>query len=97
MQSDDLAGWTVLGHTDDGGTVYIRPRVGDAQITIGEALAHLDPPIPRRTLARLLAGLTPVGQARPAHGGPPARTYLFSDVVRAHADWVRRKSQDSSL
>lgn len=90
---DLIPDWEVLGYTDGGGVGWTR----DAPITIGEALDHLDPPIPRRTLARLLTRLEPVGLARIDHGGPAARTYRYSEVVRAHAEWARRKSQDSFL
>lgn len=87
----DLTDWVYLGATTD------VPWTRDAPITIGEALDHLDPPIPRRTLARLLSRLESVGTAHIEHGGPPARTYRYSDVVRAHADWARRKSQGAFL
>lgn len=69
--------------------------VNDPLVTIGTALAELDPPIPRRSLARLLAGLEPVGLEPLAKGGPPAKVYRWSEVARAHSDWVRRKSQAS--
>lgn len=93
--------WSELGTTTDGGTIYVKLAdpdwTHDGAVTIGQALDHLDPPIPRRTLARILAKLTPVGRAALEHGGPAARTYRYSDVLRAHADWARRKSQDSFL
>lgn len=76
----------------------IRPaRVPhDPTLTIGEALEYLRPKIPRRTLARILAGLTPAGSKPVKHGGPPAKTYLLTEVARVHADWARRKSQECS-
>lgn len=77
-------------------SVYVIPDPGfDQEVTIGQALAYLDPPIPRRTLARLLSQLEPVGTAVIKHGGPPAKTYKLSDVAHAHADWSKRKSQVS--
>lgn len=65
----------------------------DPLVTIGTALLALDPPIPRRTLARLLARLESAGVVAIEHGGPPAKTYRWSDVARAHAAWVTRKSK----
>lgn len=70
--------------------------VTEQYVTIGTALAALDPPIPRRTLARMLAKLEPAGLVLPERGGIPAKTYRWSEVARAHADWVRRKSQEPS-
>jgi hypothetical protein len=59
--------------------------------TIGDALAFLDPPIPRRTLARLLKQLPPIGLVPSRRGGPLVHTYRPEDVMRVHAHWVRRK------
>lgn len=81
------------GRADDDRWIVVGTT--DGAVTIGEALAHLDPPIPRRTLARLLARLAPVGTVPIQHGGPPAKTYRYSEVARAHAAWARRKSQGS--
>ena len=67
----------------------------DPEVTIGTALKSLDPTIPRRTLGRILAGLQPVGVEPLKQGGPPCRTYRWSDVVRAHANWAQRNCQDS--
>lgn len=65
-------------------------------VTIGTALKVLDPPMPRRSLARMLSKLESVGVVCPPKGGTLARTYRWSDVARAHAEWVRRKSQGLS-
>ena len=70
-------------------------ELDDPLVTIGTALTELDPPIPRRSLARLLAGLEPAGLVPVEHGGPAAKAYRWSEVLRAHADWCGRKSQAS--
>lgn len=68
----------------------------DPLVTIGTALRSLDPPIPRRTLARILTQLEPAGLEQPLKGGTLAKTYRWSDVARAHAAWMKRKSQAPS-
>jgi hypothetical protein len=65
----------------------------DEQVwTIGEALQFFDPQIPRRTLARLLAGLPTVGEKTLPNGGPPVAVYRCADVMKVHAQWWRRKA-----
>lgn len=74
------------------GTLTAEPRViNDPAITIGEAQRLLDPPMPRRSLARMLAGLKSVGTVPVEHGGPAAKTYLWSEISKAHVRWVERK------
>jgi hypothetical protein len=58
---------------------------GEVLWTIGDALAFLDPTPNRRTLARWLATLTPVGARPLKHGGPAARLYRASEVMLHHA------------
>jgi hypothetical protein len=63
-------------------------RVG---LTVTEACRLLDPPIPRRTLERLVANLAPIGVRRTS--GRPASVYAANDLYRAHAEWVVGKSK----
>lgn len=58
-------------------------------LTIAEAARALDPPIPRRTLAELLAAVRPVGRRYGRRGRRPS-IYPVDEIMRVHADWVRR-------
>lgn len=62
-----------------------------AGLTIAEACAVLDPPIPRRTLERLAVRLAPVGVRRT--DGRPAAVYNLTDLYRLHAAWCVGKSK----
>lgn len=55
--------------------------------SIGDALDFLKPPIPRRTLARRLARIEPVGLRASPQGGPDVRVYRATDVIKIHANW----------
>lgn len=90
LTTDHTQVWTTLGITDGGAFV-----ITETLVTIGEAMLMLDPPMPRRSLARTLSKLTPAGTRLPKQGGPPAKTYRLSDIRRAHADWVNRKPPGS--
>lgn len=57
--------------------------------TIDEAVEQLDPPIPRRTLARLMADVRPLRHRWTARGRRPA-VYPVEALMTAHADWVNR-------
>lgn len=57
--------------------------------TVGDALQFLDPTPPRRTVARWLAGLQPIGVRALKQGGKPARTYLADEIMKRHARWAR--------
>jgi hypothetical protein len=57
--------------------------------TIGEAVRHLDPPIPRRTLAALLADVPPSGRVYGRRGRRPA-VYPVAEIMDLHRDWVDR-------
>ena len=64
--------------------------------TLTEAAETLDPPMPRRELARRLKGVAPVG-ATYARRGRRASTYPVSAIMRAHAEWVREKGVTGRL
>lgn len=58
-------------------------------MTVSEALAFLDPPIPRRTLERRLAHHTPLDTLRKPPGrGRPAHAYLVDVIMKEHAAWM---------
>jgi hypothetical protein len=59
-------------------------------ITLSDAAQALDPPMPRRELARRMKGVPPVG-ARYGPRGRRAALYPIAEVMRAHAGWVREK------
>jgi len=60
-------------------------------LTVREALAILDPPIPRRTLERRLADhCTPLPERRhPPGRGRPAAAYLVEDIYTEHTAWAK--------
>lgn len=60
--------------------------------SIGEALAFLSPPIPRRTLSRKLAGIEVAGSRPGEHGGPTVRLYRVGDVMQLHAAWCAKRA-----
>jgi hypothetical protein len=95
----DRSDWTVYGITDDRGEPPLDPASRavartpqPVDWTIGEALWFLHPRPPRRTVARWLKGLDPIGKRELPQGGPPARTYPAAEIMLRHATWVRRKS-----
>lgn len=59
---------------------------GEPLWTIGEALGFLKPQPNRRTLARWLLALEPVGTRPLPQGGPPAKLYRATEIMRLHAD-----------
>lgn len=58
--------------------------------TVHDALGWLKPPPPRRTLARWLSKIEPLGIRKLPQGGPPARTYPPTPIMKEHARWVLR-------
>lgn len=62
--------------------------------TIGDALRFLKPTPRRRTLSRWLTELTPVGERALPQGGPPAKTYLATEVMQRHARWCPESDED---
>lgn len=56
-------------------------------LTLTEAAGALDPPMPRRELARRLADVAPLGSVY-GRRGRRARTYPAEAIMRAHADWM---------
>ncbi len=65
--------------------------------TVAEALQHLDPPIPPRTLQRRVRKLHPVGVRLPTErGGRPARTYNLTDIQRVHTEWAQGQTRKRS-
>lgn len=57
-------------------------------LTLSEAAEALDPPIPRRELARRLKEIPPLGSVY-GRRGRRAATYPAAAIMRAHAEWVR--------
>lgn len=60
-------------------------------MTITDAAQAMDPPIPRRELARRLKGVTTVGTEY-GRRGRRAALYPIDAIMRAHAEWVRSRS-----
>ncbi len=58
--------------------------------TIDEAVAALDPPIPRRTLAEAMRGVEPLRRRWGGRGRRPA-VYPVAALMQAHADWLDRQ------
>lgn len=61
-------------------------------MTLTEAAAALDPPIPRRELARRLRGVATVGSLY-GRRGRRAALYPVDAIMRAHAEWVLSRRQ----
>jgi len=59
-------------------------------MTISDAVAALHPPMPRRELARRLKNVASAG-AQYGRRGRRAATYPVSEIMRAHAAWVRER------
>lgn len=59
--------------------------------TLTEAVEHLDPPMPRRELARALRGITSSGMVY-GRLGRRARAYPITEIMRAHARWVAERA-----
>lgn len=57
-------------------------------MTLTEAAEALDPPIPRRELARRLKDVASIGSVY-GRRGRRAALYPIAAIMRAHADWVR--------
>lgn len=62
----------------------------EGSLTVAQAVATLAPSIPRRELARRLKGIPPDGYYYGPRGRP-AKTYLLTDIFRAHAEWVAHR------
>lgn len=62
-----------------------------SSLTLAEAASVLDPPMPRRELARALREVSPCGAVY-GKRGRRARTYRLADIFRAHAAWVHNRS-----
>lgn len=60
--------------------------------TITEAVGQLDPPIPRRELARRLKDVQPTGRVY-GRKGRRAAAYPIAAVFLAHAEWVRERAR----
>lgn len=81
-------------HREHSSHVYPAPKIprtrnrADSHWTIGDALRFLDPKPPRRTLARWLTKIEPVGERKLKQGGPAARTYPAREIMQRHARWV---------
>jgi hypothetical protein len=61
-------------------------------MTLQDAAAAMDPPIPRRELARRLKHVAAVG-AQYGRRGRRAALYPVTEIMRAHAEWVRERSR----
>lgn len=59
-------------------------------LTLAEAVQALHPPMPRRELARRLKEVSPCGSVY-GRRGRRARTYPATEIMRAHAQWVRER------
>ena len=59
-----------------------------AGMTLSDAAAAMNPPIPRRELARRLKNVATVGTEY-GRRGRRAALYPVDAIMRAHADWVR--------
>lgn len=64
--------------------------------TIAEAVGQLDPPIPRRELARRLAGVRACGKRYGRKGRKP-KVYPIAAIFQAHAEWVRGQRERSDV
>jgi hypothetical protein len=62
-------------------------------LTLTEAASVLDPPMPRRELARRMRGVCPVGSTY-GRRGRRAAAYPVAEIMRAHAAWVGRTAAD---
>lgn len=60
-------------------------------MTISDAAAAMRPPMPRRELARRLREVAPVG-TQWGRRGARAKLYPVTEIMRAHAEWVRSRS-----
>ena len=60
-------------------------------MTLADAAAAMQPPIPRRELARRLREVAPVGSVY-GRRGRRAALYPLAEILRAHAEWVRSRS-----
>jgi hypothetical protein len=60
-------------------------------MTLSDAAQVMDPPIPRRELARRLKDVATVGTQYGGRGRR-GRLYPIDAIMRAHAAWVRERS-----
>lgn len=60
-------------------------------MTLREASEAMDPPIPRRELARRLRDVPPVSRVYGRRGRRPAE-FPLDAIMRAHAGWVRDRT-----
>jgi hypothetical protein len=66
--------------------------VAEPRWTITEALDHLEPPIGRRDLARVLEPHRHLAQMKRAgRPGRPALAYPVRVILEVHRDWVDRQ------
>lgn len=75
-------------------TYSCRPSASGDRVlglTLTEAASVLDPPMPRRELARRLKSISSCGAVY-GRRGRRARTYPVAEIMRAHAAWVRSRS-----
>lgn len=61
-------------------------------MTITDGAAAMVPPMPRRELARRLAGVRPVGK-RYGTRGRRAAAYPVGEILKAHAAWLREREK----
>jgi hypothetical protein len=60
-------------------------------MTLREGAAAMTPPMPRRELARRLAGVDPVGTVAGRLGRRP-KLYPVTAIMQAHAAWVKEQA-----
>jgi hypothetical protein len=61
-------------------------------LTLTEAAEVLDPPMPRRELARRLKQVPPAGSVY-GKRGRRAALYPAREIMRVHAEWVRERQK----
>ena len=59
-------------------------------MTITDGARAMQPPMPRRELARRLKDAAPTG-TQYGRRGARAKLYSVADIMRAHAEWVRER------
>lgn len=65
-------------------------------MTLADAARAMTPPIPRRELARRLAGVPPVGTVY-GRRGRRAKTFPVAEIFKAHAGWLRERTGAQGL
>jgi hypothetical protein len=61
-----------------------------AGMTITEGAAAMSPPMPRRELARRLKDVAPSG-TQYGRRGRRATLFPVDEILKAHADWMRKQ------